>query len=690
MKDGAVYDLARHAGILVEWRDYAGRPHRVGVDSLRAILTAQGLPCASVSDVQQSHRVLQAQKLPALITTPAGTHTRVPIPQDALPKRAVLREENGAKYDVDATLTENGWQIPAIQTLGYHSLEFDDQNITIAVAPSRCPSVRNLTRSDKIWGLAAQIYAVRRPGDCGIGDAGGVVELAAKSAALGADILALSPVHALFGAEPRHFSPYSPSNRMLYNPLYADARLVFGEERVGTALARLGGDEAFSKSEASSLIDWPRAAREKMALFRRLFEEFFLVDLANSQSGIASDFQNFRIRGGKNLDDHAVFEVLHADRLRANRAQWNWTEWPQPLRDLSSIAVREFAAANQREVIFQCFLQWLADRSFSSAQLKAKQGGMRVGLIADLAVGMSGAGSQAWASPSDILIGLGIGAPPDLYNAKGQNWGLTTFSPRALDNSGFAPFISTLRAGLRHAGGLRIDHAMGLLRLWVIPHNADPQQGAYLSYPVEDLLRLTALEAHRHGAIIIGEDLGTVPPGFRDSMIDSGMYGMRVLWFERPGRLIKPPETWDKLAAAMTSTHDLPTVAGWWRGADIETRAQLGWIKDNEHERQTRAKERRSLWRSFKRAGVADGDEPTIDQAPRAVNAAVHFTSQAASDITLLPVEDALALEEQPNLPGTIDEFPNWRRRYPGEASELLRTPEVRQRLAPLAQRVHR
>ena len=195
--------------------------------------------------------------------------------------------------------------------------------------------------------------------------------------------------------------------------------------------------------------------------------------------------------------------------------------------------VKQFAHDNEKEVQFHCFLQWVADRSLTTAQQAAKDAGMRIGLISDLAVGMSGEGSHAWSSQHDVLNGLQVGAPPDLYNQNGQNWGLTTFSPWALRTGGFAPFIATLRAALRHAGGVRIDHVMGLMRLWVIPDGAGPQDGAYLTYPLDDLLRLTALESLRHRAIVIGEDLGTVPAGFRDTLSQVGIYGMQVLWFER-------------------------------------------------------------------------------------------------------------------------------------------------------------
>jgi len=341
-------------------------------------------------------------------------------------------------------------------------------------------------------------------------------------------------------------------------------------------------------------------------------------------------------------------------------------------------------------VTFHCFLQWIADRSFAAAQRATQQAGMQIGLIADLAVGISGAGSEAWSNPGDLLVDLEIGAPPDAFNAKGQNWGLTTFSPCALLAGGFAPFIATLRACLRHSGGLRIDHAMGLQRLWVMPRGADPNEGAYLAYPLDDLLRLTALESHRHRAIIIGEDLGTVPAGFRGRIDRAGVYGMRVLWFERERNRFTPPQRWPAAAAAMTSTHDLPTVAGWWRGTDIDVREQYGLVNDAEHERAARTRGREMLWRACRRAKAAAGELPAPSETSRVADAAVKFIAQTSSEFTLLPLEDALALEDQPNLPGTIDEHPNWRRRYAAQAAELLGPAEIRRRLEPLARRGQR
>ena len=243
-----------------------------------------------------------------------------------------------------------------------------------------------------------------------------------------------------------------------------------------------------------------------------------------------------------------------------------------------------FAASHRDEVLFHEFLQWVADRSLAAAQARAREAGMRIGLVGDLAVGMDPTGSHAWSRQRDILLGVAIGAPPDLFNPRGQDWGLTGFSPRALEDGGFAPFIATLRAALRHAGGLRIDHAMGLSRLWLVPEGADPAEGAYLTYPLTDLLRLLALESARHNAIVVGEDLGTVPAGFRETLDQDGVHGMRVLWFERgENNSFAAPQTWDAAALAMTTTHDLPTVAGWWSGTDIAARAECGRLGRGRH-----------------------------------------------------------------------------------------------------------
>jgi 4-alpha-glucanotransferase len=684
MSDAAIHALARSAGIAVAWRDHANKPHRVTTEALQHILAALGLPCGNADEAAESRHALETAGLPPLITATVDQPIDLPVP--AAPAR--LTREDGTAVDLPRCANARGVKLAGIDVTGYHTIEIGNARATVAVAPARCRTIADIAGGDKIWGLAAQVYGLRSTGDCGIGDMAGVAALARKAAALTADALALSPVHALFAADPNSFSPYSPSSRLFYNPLHADPSVVFGAERVAKAAEKAGIEQSARDLEQQNSIDWPQSARAKMAILRNLFEDFFAADLsAGAPTAVAADFNRFRAAGGTMLEDHARFEALHAEMVLRQKQSWNWAQWPAQWRDPASAEVKRFAQSSAKEVTFHCFLQWITDRSLAAAQREAKGAGMRVGLISDLAVGMSGAGSHAWTRQNDILGELEIGAPPDLYNARGQNWGLTTFSPRALRAGGFAPFIATLRAALRHAGGIRIDHAMGLLRLWVVPRGAAPTEGAYLTYPIDDLMRLTALESERHDAIVVGEDLGTVPAGFSERLAETGIYGMRVLWFARERNRFIPPQSWSAAAAAMTSTHDLPTVAGWWRGTDIKTRAQCGAAADPAGEQASRAKERPVLWRAFRRAKAAAGELPPPEEASRVVDAAVRYIAQAPSDIVLLPLEDALALEDQPNLPGTIDEHPNWRRRYPGHADTLLDAPDVQQRLQVLAQR---
>ena len=291
---------------------------------------------------------------------------------------------------------------------------------------------------------------------------------------------------------------------------------------------------------------------------------------------------------------------------------------------------------------------------------------MGIGLISDLAVGTDSGGSQCWSSQQETLLGLSIGAPPDLMQRSGQNWGLTAFSPVGLRQNGFSTYRGMLRTALAHAGGMRIDHAMGLNRLWVIPEGGTGADGAYLNFPETDLIRLIALESHRHRAIVLAEDLGTVPDGFQARLNEAGIDGMRVLWFERDvAGQFTAPSNWDARASAMTSTHDLPTIAGWWAGRDIDWQERLGRSADAVAERADREKDRTALWQAMSASGAALGETPSADEGGLVADAACFHIGSSACELVMLPIEDALALVEQPNLPGTVDEHPNWRRRLP-------------------------
>lgn len=671
MSDDILRDLARRAGISVEWQDYAGRPHTVAPHILRAVLAALDLPANTSRELAASRRLLTKRSTLAdvapLITAVSGRPTRLDVGGNE-PKSAELVLENGTARGVTLMPARGRLRVPVIPETGYHRLRADDREIVIAVSPARCRAIEDVVPDARLWGLTAQLYGLSHPGDAGIGDLAGVAELARAVGKRGADAIALSPMHALYAADPSRFGPYAPSSRLFLNPLHASPELVFGP-----AAASHGQVNALS-------IDWAAASAAKYAALRDLFHDF--VDGPEWDGRLGADFARYRAEQGQLLWHHACFEALQA----AQMPQRDWRSWPIDLQDPSGPAVAYFAASHREEILFHQFLQWLADRSLAAAQDAAIQSGMRIGLIGDVAVGMDVNGSHAWSRHSDILVGLSIGVPPDKRNPNGQDWGLTGFSPRAMEQNGFAPFLATLRAAMRHVGGIRVDHAMGLARLWLIPEGFPPSDGAYLNFPVADLLRLLALESVRHNAVVIGENLGTVPEGFDHMLEQTGIHGMRVLWFEKDGQQgFFPPRAWGNTDVAMTTTHDLPTVAGWWKGRDIETRGTLAPGTDVEAIRREREEDRPRLWDAFVREHVGEGPVPPPNETGPVVDAAVRYIAKTEVPLSLIPLEDLFGEEDQPNLPGTVTEYPNWRRRFPVDSGDVLQDEAAARRVELVA-----
>ncbi|WP_368623259.1 4-alpha-glucanotransferase [Paraburkholderia sp. BR13444] len=699
--------LATRAGFEVEWQDAHHNTQHVPEKTLGTLLERMGLPCGNATDIRHSAAALEAElsgrRLPPLMTAVIGRGIALPAAAVKSGSHYRIELESGAIIDGRFTAPKGEEALLApIDEAGYHTLVINDQRMTLAVAPPRCYTVADAWRTlhggdgdgerkgvppmPPLWGIAAQLYGLRRVGDGGIGDYTALAQLARHGAQRGAHALAVSPTHAMFSAQPERFSPYAPSSRLWLNVTHIDPAAVFGAHACASASAQAGN--ASSKLEDLPLIDWPHATALKLTILRALYEQFNANERPQ-HSPRALEFHGFCERAGRALEDHARFEALQAAQL-AQGGDGHWRNWPDALRDPRSPEVDAFAAAHRNEVDFHLFLQWLASRGLLHAQQTAREAGMAVGLIADLAVGCDSAGSHAWSYPDDMLQGVSVGAPPDLFNQAGQSWGLTTFSPRAMRTQGFAAFIDMLRAAFAHAGGIRIDHILGLRRLWLVPEGESARNGAYLRYPLEDLLRLIALESWRHRAIVIGEDLGTVPSGFRERLDEHGIEGIRVLWFEAApdGHGFKAPAEWDRYAVATTTTHDLPTVAGWWRGSDIMWRNRIGQTMARADGRdpedaalEERAQQRADLWRAFQRAGVAapgvappDADNPPVDEA-------LAFVAATPGPLVTFPLEDLLALAEQPNLPGSIDEHPNWRRRMALPIDAMFDDPVFTDRL---------
>ena len=670
MTESQLQSLAAAAGVQRCWEDAHGQARVVADTTLAAVLAALGLPVDSDSAMQDAGHLLAgaALRLPPLLTMTCGPDG-LAVPGSEAGERYRLMLENGEHRE---GRLEQGWageaRLPALTTPGYHRLELGGAHCQVAAAPSRCFSLleAGATRHDAAapWALAAQLYGLRREGDLGIGDFGGVAQLARSAARMGAAALALSPMHALFSADPTRYGPYAPSTRLLLNVLHADPSAALGPQAVPA------NDEA-------EFIDWPKAAAVKLARLRVLYDQ------AKDHPG----FVAFRNQAGPALEEHARFEALHAHFCAQASALWHWRDWPAEYRTPQAPGVQRFVRQNAGEVAFHAFCQWLADASLAEAQRVARQAGMAIGLVADLAIGTDGGGSHAWSRQEEVISGVSVGAPPDIFSPLGQDWGLTAFSPLQMRAGGFSAFQELLRAAMRHAGGIRLDHAMGLQRLWVVPSGMGPAEGAYLGYPVQDLMRVLALESHRQRCIIIGEDLGTLPEGFHQRMAQTGVLGTRVLWFEqeKDGRF-RAPQQWPVEAVAMTTTHDLPTVAGWWRGRDIEWREKLGRFPSHaaaQQEQVQRQRDRVALWDAMRESRAAEGALPNDPQP--VVDAALVNVESARCSLAILPLEDALGLEEQPNMPGTTQGHPNWRRRLPGQAGDLLHDPAVARRLGSFA-----
>lgn len=679
MSELPLHRLAARVGLARDWIDANARPQQVSDEVLRRVLAGLGHPADDDAAIQASLQALDqaedADHLPPLLTADQGQ----PLALERYfaagsPVHCTLEDGSQGSLALDGLA-----RLPGELPIGYHRLDIDGRRFTVAVAPPRCHALHDAVEQPppRCWGLAVQLYSLRRPGDGGYGDCQALEQLARSAAERGADALAISPIHALSAADQLHYSPYSPSSRLLLNTLYASPAVVLGERAVRMAIEACDLQATLDELEHLHLVDWPRAADARHRLLQALYHDF-----SQGEHPLREDFDSFREAGGQALEHHCRFQVLQAEAM-ARGLGADWRTWPPAWHDPYHPEVEAFASTHPAQVEFHAFCQWLTERGLQRVQDAARGNGMAVGLIADLAVGADGAGSQAWSRQDELLAELTVGAPPDILNRSGQDWGICAFSPEGLRRNGYRAFIEMLRANLAHAGGLRIDHVMGLRRLWLIPRGARPSEGAYLHYPLEDLLRLLALESVRHQALILGEDLGTVPEGLRERLADRAVLGMRVLPFEQdpPGHF-KPILDWPDDALATTGTHDLAPLAGWLQARDIDWSHRLKLIDAAAelHWRHTRQREREGLRRTLEHNyGPLHDDNALID-------AAIRYVGHTRSPLVLIPLEDLLGCDEQPNLPGTTDGHPNWRRRFARPVRELLDDDDAARRLELLAQ----
>jgi len=539
---------------------------------------------------------------------------------------------------------------------------------TPAVTPAACGLGR-------IWGVACQSYGLRSPRNAGIGDFADLERLGTGLATRGADLLGLSPLHARFRDQPARACPYAPSSRLWLDPLAI---------ALDAAAADLGLElPALPAPPRGELVDYPAVAALKEQAFAALHERF-----AKGHPALA-DFREWRIAKGAPLESFARFEAIAlALRARTGRPV-AWPDWPVELRRVDAPGVAAFAIEHANEVERSAFLQWLAERQLTRTQQALMDAGMRIGLYADIAVGVVPDGADVWADPEAVVAGATIGAPPDAFSPKGQNWNVAPLSPVALRHRDMAPLRAILTAAMQHAGAVRIDHAMGLMRLFWIPAGGTPADGAYVRYPLQHMLATVAEVSRAHACIVIGEDLGTVAPGFREAMLEAGLLSYKVVWFERwESGLFRSSNLYPVASLATVSTHDLATVRGYLQGRDIdwrETTRQLDAAAAAAARDERRA-DCQKLRDALRVEGLLDEDQPAADE-PEAIVLALHrFLARTPSAIAMACLEDLDGAIEQPNLPATIDEHPNWRRRTIHDIAGLLGSAPAQRLIQALAE----
>ena len=561
---------------------------------------------------------------------------------------------------------------------GYHKfrLASEGMEMSLIVTPGKCWLPPGTASGERYWGIAAQLYLLRSQHNWGIGDFTDLKQLLQTAKDLGADIVGVNPLHAMFPDCPEHASPYSPSDRNLLNVLNIDVEAI--PEYWGSADAQrlCNGDQfqcALQKARDSDQVDYPAVASAKLDALKVVFEAF----RTNKSAARHKEFEAFIEERASLLERACTFQALRSHFAEIDPALADSKNWPDEFRNYRSPAVARWAAYNKDLVRFQLWLQWIADQQLRAASEASR--GMTIGLYRDLAVGADPSGAEMWCHSDSLLPNVHIGAPPDIWNPAGQDWGLPPFHPKRIRQEAYRPFIDLLQSNMRYCGALRIDHAMALQRLYWIPANGDAKDGAFVQYPLDDLVGILALESYRNHCLVIGEDLGTVPEGFRERMGKANVLSYRVLIFEKDEHGFLSPEDYPYLSLSVASSHDLPTLRGWWVESDLDAKASLDLFPSPKlhcDAREQRTADREGLISRLKSEGV---HAPGAVDAQSFSQAASEFLSKTRSILTLLQLDDLTSEVEQVNIPATTEATnPNWRRKQSISVEELAERSQLR------------
>lgn len=686
MENKRLDNAALAAGISPSYINAHGKPQSIGAETKRRLLDAMHHTTAASAAVTPVPRVQ------------VFTHG----------KKATLPVSGSGEYDWLLT-TEEGKQyqgravsgkplaLPARLPEGYHTLTLlqDDSrwHCRVIIAPERCYEPEALKTGKKLWGTCVQLYTLRSEQNWGIGDFGDLQKMLPEIARRGGSFIGLNPIHALYPANPESASPYSPSSRRWLNVVYIDVSAVedFRQSKAAQAWWKQPATQKKLKAARETpWVDYTAVTELKMTALRLAWATFSLRDDEQMAA-----FRQFVGREGESLYWQAAFDALHAAQVKADPLRWGWPAWPENLRDTQSSAVKDFCQQHADEVDFYLWLQWLAYCQFAACWAQCQQHDMPVGLYRDLAVGVAEGGSETWCDRELYCLKASVGAPPDILGPLGQNWGLPPMDPHIIEARAYEPFIELLRANMQNCGALRIDHVMSVLRLWWIPYGETADHGAYVQYPVDSLLSILALESKRHRCMVIGEDLGTVPVEIVGKLRKSGVYSYKVLYFESDHeKRFRAPKGYPEQSMAVATTHDLPTLRGYWESGDLTLGKALGLYPDEVILRglyQDRERAKQGLLDALHQYGClpqrAGHKASLMAMTPTLNRGMQRYIADSNSALLGLQPEDWLDMAEPVNIPGTSDQYKNWRRKLSTTLEAMFADEQVNKLIKDLDKR---
>ncbi|WP_427007614.1 4-alpha-glucanotransferase [Pseudarthrobacter sp. H2] len=673
IEDQLLRELAAAHGIGTAFRGWDGVERAVSGTTLYGVLAALGVPANGPDELQRSlgetriapwRRILppvvvgrEGQEVHVDVHVPHGSPVSVWIVAEDGSRHDAVRRDNGdGPVDVDGVLTGRAtFAVPDHLALGWHTLVADADGATaecpLVVTPQRLHTT-GLLAGRRNWGLTAQLYSVRSSRSWGIGDFADLADLATVSGREGAGFLLVNPLHAAEPRPPVENSPYLPTTRRFFNPLYLRVEEIpeYGYlDAAGLAEVERHAGRLHTANRSAGLLDRNASYDAKLAALE-------LVFTVRRSPARARQFADFCTDQGQGMDDFALWCAL-AERLAPSAP-----EWAGEAADPGTPYCAEQRIRLAGRIEFHRWLQWNCDQQLEAAQRAARQAGMEIGVIHDLAVGVKLGGSDAWTLDGVLARGVTVGAPPDVFNQQGQNWTQPPWHPARLAESGYAAYRDMLRTVLRHAGGIRVDHILGLFRLWWIPAGAGPEDGTYVYYDHEALIGILALEAQRAGAVVIGEDLGVFEPWVRDYLAERGIFGTSILWFEHDAGGPIPPEQYRQQCLTSVNTHDLPPTAGYLAGEHVTLRESLGLLqRPVEEERAAAAAEQEAVLALVRQRGLLPAGSPDgLTDVQATVGALYAFTALSPSSLLGVALVDAVGETRTQNQPGTSTQYPNW------------------------------